>query len=110
MPDLLNNPAIIGLVVAIPSFVLGYLAYRQSKKVDRATEQSGVADDQLNAVGQVLSGLNQLIDNLQDDNKELRENIKLIGIKLKEVVEERDALLKEINRLSRLYNINGTKE
>lgn len=109
MKDVLNNPTVIGLLVAIPSFVLGYLAYRQSKKVDKTTEQSGIANNQLNAVGQVLSGLNQLIDSLQADNKELRENIKAIGIKLKEVLDERDILLKEINRLNKLYKINGNK-
>lgn len=106
MNDLLSNTAVIGFIVGIPSLILGYLVYKQSQKVDKTTEQSGIANTQLTAVGQVLSGLNQLIDNLQTDNKELRENIKAIGIRLKEVIDERDTLIKEMDKLNKLYK-NG---
>lgn len=107
MNDMLNNPVLIALIAAVPSFLLGYLAYRRSIEVDRVTEQSGVANTQLTAVGQVITGLNQLIDNLQADNKELRETIKTIAIKLKEVVDERDKLVAEVNNLNKTIKVNG---
>lgn len=100
---ILDNPAITALVVSIPSFILGYLAYRQSRKVDRATEISGVASANVSAVNQVIDGLNRLIDNLQEDNKLLREGLSNLNIRLQESLIEREKLRAEITVLQDKY-------
>lgn len=105
--DLLNNPAIVGFIVAIPSFILGYLAYRQSKHVDKVTEQSGIVTSQAGAVQQVIDGLNKLVFNLQEDNKLLRANLTDLGAKLSELVAERDSLKRDMADLSKKYGINN---
>lgn len=100
----LSNPAVLLLLGAIPGFTLGILGYWRSRQVDKATEKTEFILAQSTAVQQVISGLNQLIDALQQDNKELRENIKIIAIKLSEVVNERDLLVKETGKLKDKYN------
>jgi regulator of replication initiation timing len=94
-----NNPAVIGLVVAIPSFILGYLGYRRSVKVDKTTDQSRVASSQVGAVGQVIDGLNQLIDNLQEDNKLLRLSVRELRDKLDRITEDHLTLIKDVAEL-----------
>lgn len=103
-----NNPAVIGLIVAIPSFILGYLAYRRSIKVDRFTEQTGFAASQTGALAQVINGLNQLIDNLQEDNQVLRDNLRDIRKRLDEITLERLAFIKEIDNLR--FELQQTKK
>lgn len=103
MNELLDNPLFAVLVGAVPSFILGILAYRRSQKVDKATEQSAIANTHRDAIGQVITGLNQLIDNLQTDNKELRDIIADLGIKLKEVVDERDIVVAELHELQKTF-------
>lgn len=75
--------------------------------VDKATERSAVIAAQTGSVGQVIEGLNQIIDNLQDDNKIWRESFKDISLKLAEITKERDALQSELYTLKKKYNING---
>lgn len=96
MIELLNNPAIASIVTGIPAFILGYLAYRRGAKVDKASEQSVLASANTTAVTQLINGLNQLIDTLQEDNRELRQIAKECGTKLEQVVSERDAAIAEL--------------
>lgn len=99
--EILNNPFVVALVTGIPSFILGMLLYRRSVKVDKATEQAMVISARTAGIEQVISGLNLLNDNLQDDNRELRMVISECGIKLQKVVNERDAVLEELHNLQR---------
>lgn len=96
-----------GLALAAPSFALGYLAYRRSRTVDAVSAQSGVASDTRAGTAQVIDGLNKLIDNLQEDNKDFRDDIKQCALDLKAVVVERDELRLELARLRRRYGENG---
>lgn len=100
-----ENPAIIALVAAIPSVALGYLVYRQSKKTDKITEQSSAASSQATAVDQVIQGLNKLIDNIQEDNKLLRENVDELRVRLKETMEENHNLQEEVRDLHIKYDV-----
>lgn len=100
------SPAIIGLVIGVPSFIIGILGYRRATKIDKATEKAAVIAAQTGSVGQVIAGLNTLIENLQEDNKAWRDNFKELSIKLAEVVKERDMIQKELNLLKKKYDIN----
>lgn len=71
-----ENPAVVGLVLAIPATVLGYLGYRRSLKVDEAAKQAGIATSQSVSVGQAVDGLNRVIAALQEDNEILRKDVK----------------------------------
>lgn len=102
-----ENPAVVGLIIGIPTFILGWLGYRRAIKVDKSAENAAVIAAQTGSVGQVIAGLNQLIENLQDDNKVWRESFKEISVKLAEVIGERDDLQKECDALKKKYNISN---
>lgn len=97
----LEEPVVLVLIGAIPSFVLGFLAYRRSIKVDKVAELSGIASSQTAGIEQVIGGLNTLTDSLQVDNKILRENIAQCALRLERALTEKDELLKQVERLSR---------
>lgn len=73
MSEIWSNPLLVGLILAIPSTILGLLAYRRSRAVDKVTERTQEATTQSGSINQVISGLETLVENLQDDNKWLRE-------------------------------------
>jgi septal ring factor EnvC (AmiA/AmiB activator) len=105
---------VYGLVVGLPSFLLGYLAYRRSRKVDAISAQSGVATETRAGTAQIIEGLNQLIDQLQDDNRSFREdiksmteNIRYLTARLDAREVERDQLKRRLNQLNRKYGENG---
>lgn len=62
-----ENPAVVGLILAIPTITLGILAYRRSGPLDKATVQVGVD-----------AGHIGLIAALQVDNKIQREQTALL--------------------------------
>lgn len=102
-----GEQALYALLIGLPATVLGLLAYRRSRKVDAVTEQAGVASESRAGTGQIIEGLNQLIDNLQDDNREFREELRRVIQRCDGVANERDALRREVNRLYRKYGENG---
>lgn len=69
------HPAVIGLLVGLPSSLLGYLIYRRSRELDEAAEQAGIATAQRESIGQVVDGLNRIITALQEDNAFLRTEV-----------------------------------
>lgn len=101
--SILEQPVLLALIAAVPSFILGYLAFRRAVKVDKTTEQSGVAVAQLGAVNQIIDGLNQLIDNLQEDNVILRKGLIDVGTKLESAITERDSLRDELRSINGKY-------
>lgn len=101
------SPAVIGLIIGIPSFIIGILGYRRASKVDKSTETSAVIAAQTGMQGQIIGGLNQWIDNLQDDNKSFREDLKLLTQRLTDCSKENEELKKEMSRLYRKYGDDG---
>lgn len=102
-----DNPAVVGLIIGIPTFILGWLGYRRAVRVDKSTENAAVVAAQTGSVGQVISGLNDLIESLQEDNKIWRENFKELSLKLAEVIRERDQIQKDYNAIAKKYGINN---
>lgn len=96
---ILNNPAVIGLIVAIPSFLVGYLGYRRSLKLDSVAQQAGSTTFHLGAVDQIIDGLNDVIKQLREDKKELRDALKDLRGKLREAENEVEGLNKWIETL-----------
>lgn len=105
MDNFWSNPIVIGIVVAIPSSILGYLGYKRSVKSDKVAADSTIASTHAAAINQVIDGLNKLIDGLQEDNKELRSSILSLSIKLKEAIEENSKLVKQVENIKKKYDI-----
>lgn len=99
--------AVFALVIGLPSFLLGYLAYRRARKVDAVAAQSGVVTETRAGTAQIIEGLNQLINNLQDDNRVIREDLKYLTLRLDAIAKERDGFKRQLNRLQRKYGENG---
>lgn len=95
------------LIIGIPSFLLGYLLYRQSKKKDAVSEESGIASNNRAGTLQIFEGLKEQIDNLQEDNKTLRDENKYLVARLDVIAKELDALKVELARLRRKFGENG---
>lgn len=102
-----TGQVITALLIGLPSFLLGYLAYRRARKVDAVAAQSGVMTESRAGTAQIIEGLNLLIDQLQDDNKTFRDDIKYLTLRLDAIAKERDQLRRELNRLQRKYGENG---
>jgi len=79
----------VGLALAIPSVLLGYLAYRRGVRSDRVVEQAGIATASTTSIGQVMDGLNAIISSLQGDNEVLRKG----QAELRATIEEVEARL-----------------
>lgn len=103
-----SHPAVIGLIIGIPSFILGWLGYKRAVKVDKSVENASVIAAQTGSVAQIITGLNSVIDNLQEDNKIWRDNFKELSLKLTEVIKERDQIQKDYNALAKKFGINNT--
>lgn len=98
--------AAVGIAIGLPSAALGYLAYRRSRKVDALSAQSGVAVENREGLALIIAGLNSHIDNLQDDNKSFRDDIRFLTSRLDAIQDERDLLKLELARMRRKYG-NG---
>lgn len=95
------------VAIGLPATILGYLAYRRSRRVDAVAEQSGAVTETRAGTEQIIQGLNDLIDNLQTDNKTFRDDIRYLTLRLDTIAAERDRLKKEVARLRRKYGDNG---
>lgn len=96
----------LGLGLAVPATVLGYLAHRRSRQVDAASAQSNVASSHQAGTAQVIQGLNALIDQLQEDNTTFRQDIRALAVRLDRVTTERDALRIEVADLKKKYIVD----
>lgn len=90
----------LGLGLAVPATLIGYLAHRRSKKVDTASAQSGVASNHRAGTQQVIEGFTGLVDQLQQENDKLRSDAAERATRL-------EALTLEVARLRKLYGANG---
>lgn len=98
---------IIGGVSTISATLLGWFIYRRSVRIDKVSEQTGIASDKTAGIAQAfeglkehIAGLNAFIAMLQEDSRIDKEDIKNLTI-------QRDALQKELNRMYRKYGENG---
>jgi len=93
-------PAVVGLLVALPSAAIAYLAYRRGMRADAVAATATVATVQSGSVAQVIDGLNALVAALQTDNRTLRKTI--------ERLEARVILMQDaIDRLEKRVTKNG---
>lgn len=93
----------LGLGLAVPATVLGYLAHRRSRQVDQTSAQSGIASNHRAGTAQVIEGLTALIDQLQEDNTTFRTEVRELAGRLGVITAERDECRAEVGRLKRLY-------
>lgn len=84
--------------VSVP-LIIGLAAYRQSRKKDAISAQSGVASNHRAGTAQIIEGLNALIDQLQEENGKLRTEAENRAIRL-------EKMTLEVARLRRKYG-NG---
>jgi len=94
----------IGPLGVIVGAILGILGYRRAKKVDKVVENSAIVEAQTGAMGQVITGLNLIIDSLREDNigwrelvKEMRVTVNEMALRLEKVVADRDEIRKQLN-------------
>jgi hypothetical protein len=80
------------LLIGLPSTILAYVTYKRARRVDSVAEQSGVAAESRAGTQQIIEGLNIIIDNLQEDNRQWREDAKYQA-------DRSDARDKECNRV-----------
>lgn len=97
------------ILIGLPATFLGLMAYIRSLRVDAVAEQSGVATETRAGTAQIIQGLNDLIDNLQTDNKVFRDDIKYLTLRLDAFAAEREELRKEVARLRRKYGEDNTQ-
>jgi uncharacterized coiled-coil protein SlyX len=95
------------IVAGVPALILGILAYRRSKKVDAVAQQSGAATESRAGTAQIIEGLNEIIDSLQEDNKMWREDIRYLTNRLDLNDKQREDLRNELVRMHRKYGDNG---
>lgn len=91
-----DSSSLVALFGIISTGLLGWFGYRRSKKADTVAERAG-------AVEQIINGLNTLVDNLQEDNKILRDNVKELRDALQAVTQERDEIRAELKALVRQH-------
>lgn len=103
-----DSPIVSGIAVGIPAFIIGYLTYRRSVKVDKISEQSGIASDKTAGIAQIIEAMKAHIDALNEYIVVLHADNRVDKEDLKRVTEQRDALQKELNRMYRKYGENGS--
>lgn len=70
---------IVGPILALVSAVaVAVIVSRRGRESDRIAEQAGIATDKTNSIGQVIAGQNTLIESLQADNKDQRDQLALV--------------------------------
>lgn len=96
------DPAItVALVGAVVSLTAARWGLQHSKKVDAISARSGIADENRAGVEQLFKGSNDLIDQLQEENKRHLASATERQSRL-------DAMTMEVARLRRKYgNGNG---
>jgi hypothetical protein len=87
-----DHPLLLGTPIGLLSAWLAWLGYQRSKRADAVAAKRG-------EVGEIYSGFGLILDNLQEDNKILRDSFAQIKALLVQA-EERGTLLS--NRIESL--------
>lgn len=101
---------LIGSGVAVVGAILAIFGYIRATRVDKATEELGLASNRSNEVNLVVAGQNHIIENLQEDNKSVREEMRVVTeenrtlrAELRAAAIECDALAMKLRRLERKF-------
>lgn len=82
--ELWTNPILVGLLVGIPTSVFGWLAYRRAEALDEAAAEAAALAARGDAVQRVIDGLDLIIRNLRVDNKDERDKVAALRVRLAE--------------------------
>lgn len=96
-----DHPVFIGVLVGLPSAMLGYLGYRQARKNDAVAAQAGIATAESGTISQVIEGQNKLVANLQTDNAVLRTTLDAVNTRLTQVLTYCEELKVQVAELSK---------
>lgn len=91
---------LVALIGAAVSSIAAFFGYRRSKVVDATSAQSGVASNHRAGTQQVIEGLNDLLDQFQEENGRLRAEADIRATRI-------EALTLEVARLRKRYGDNG---
>lgn len=103
----LDHPLVLMAAGAVLPTIMAVLAYRRGVVADKTADRAESDRSRAASVALIIQGLDSLIDSLQEDNKDLREQYRIMrddarecAIKLEHVIVERDNLLREVKRLT----------
>lgn len=98
----------------ILSFSIGYLMYKRSVQVDKATEKSGIVTESRAGVQQIIDAqtrlneqLQRYLDQSQEDSIGWRDKYFEERTHLQECFKEGSKLRQQLNRMYRKYGDNG---
>jgi hypothetical protein len=94
-----ETPALVGIIIALPSLSLGYLGYRASLKKDEAAQGVAVASAQNETIEQVISAQKGLIEALQIEIGRLNAKLAAQDIKLAEINQKCSDLKEQVSLL-----------
>lgn len=95
------DPAtVVAFLGVVSTGLLGWFGYKRSQKADTVAEKAG-------AVEQIINGLNILVENLQEDNKDLRSTVSELKDALEKALRERDDAKKDLKTLQRKYGTSS---
>lgn len=92
----------MGIASTIGLGVIGFLKFLAAQRVDAVSAQSGIASTHQAGVEQLIKGSNELIDQLQEENKRLLAFASERSTRL-------DSMTMEVARLRRKYG-NGDSD
>lgn len=105
---LIDSPAVISLIVGLPTSAGVYFAYRIARQKDKADEQSSNDAHDVLVTAQVIDGMNKIAMNLQEDNRNLRllvtnlqENLARIETQYRELTESCGRIERELDSMRR---------
>lgn len=105
--DIDTQQLLIALAAGVPSFLLGFLTYRRSRKADAITEQSGVADNTRAGIAQAIEALNLVTANLREDNKVLREHERYMTARHEKAIAHCEETTRQLDHMRRKHPENG---
>lgn len=82
---ILENAGVLALLGALPTLAVAWFAYRRAVRSDTVVAQAGISTFQSGTIQQVIDGLNSVIENLRQDNNELRQRVDECADELTEI-------------------------
>jgi len=102
-----NRELIVAIWAGVTSIGLAYLTYRKSIKVDAVAAQASIGGESRAGTAQIIEGLNSLVDQLQEDNKDLREEARNLLIRIASLISESEDVRRRLMAFQRKYGDNG---
>lgn len=104
----LDLATVIGVISTLSATALGWFIHKRQVRVDKVTEQAGIASGNTEGIAQAFEGLKKTIESmstyitiLENDKKVSKEDIRIL-------TQQRDALQQELNRMYRKYGEDTT--